>query len=350
MHHNLPVRRGSGGCARPPARSLGWRGWPITRGTCAARVPDSQPRSRPARSRRCSPRSQRLQLRQQSRGGDTLVDDVRWHGGLHQSLALRADPLAADVALDREDAGRVIQLLGRVFANPFELATPATSGALRLMMVFDARQIGGGTARLGTCLSLGPLLGARCSICRASAARSVSMVSSMRLFCSALRASDLVSVSRLAAITDRDLAGRCAHALRPDDLHRHGAAAQFDFDAAPLSRLRGRCLKAHRHELARHDRCAAAPPSQLAPTVHDVGIDAMQHRHLGYRRVGRFTLRHHLRLELEAVAPPSRCLLACHRVHVSLGWTRSLLLLCHKSSFAPALPQQGHCPRRAISV
>jgi putative transposase len=29
---------------------------------------------------------------------------------------------------------------------------------------------------------------------------------------------------------------------------------------------------------------------------------------------------------------------------------RALVLLCHKSSFALALPQQGHCPRRAISV
>ena len=26
-----------------------------------------------------------------------------------------------------------------------------------------------------------------------------------------------------------------------------------------------------------------------------------------------------------------------------------LVLLCHKSSFTLALPQQGHCPRRAIS-
>jgi hypothetical protein len=29
---------------------------------------------------------------------------------------------------------------------------------------------------------------------------------------------------------------------------------------------------------------------------------------------------------------------------------RSLVLLCHKSSFALALPQQGHCPRRAINM
>ena len=27
-----------------------------------------------------------------------------------------------------------------------------------------------------------------------------------------------------------------------------------------------------------------------------------------------------------------------------------LILLCHKSSFALTLPQQGHCPRRAISA
>jgi hypothetical protein len=27
----------------------------------------------------------------------------------------------------------------------------------------------------------------------------------------------------------------------------------------------------------------------------------------------------------------------------------ALVLLCHKRSFALALPQQGHCPRRAIS-
>lgn len=29
--------------------------------------------------------------------------------------------------------------------------------------------------------------------------------------------------------------------------------------------------------------------------------------------------------------------------------TGALFLLCHKSSFALALPQHGHCPSRAIS-
>jgi hypothetical protein len=32
------------------------------------------------------------------------------------------------------------------------------------------------------------------------------------------------------------------------------------------------------------------------------------------------------------------------------GARRLLILLCHKSRFALALPQQGHCPRRASSV
>ena len=39
---------------------------------------------------------------------------------------------------------------------------------------------------------------------------------------------------------------------------------------------------------------------------------------------------------------------------IKSNWTldaegKLLVLLCHKRSFALALPQQGHCPRRAIS-
>lgn len=44
-------------------------------------------------------------LGQQARGRGALVDDVRQHGGLHQGVALGADPLAADLALDREAPG-----------------------------------------------------------------------------------------------------------------------------------------------------------------------------------------------------------------------------------------------------
>ena len=38
------------------------------------------------------------------------------------------------------------------------------------------------------------------------------------------------------------------------------------------------------------------------------------------------------------------------RPHMRFVPAKSLVLLCHKSSFALALPQQGHCPRRAISA
>jgi hypothetical protein len=91
-------------------------------------------------------------LRQQPGGGDALVDDVRWHGGLHQGLALRANPLAADVALDREDAGRVVQLLGHVFADALELAATTAGGVLGLVAMLGARQIARQHGTLGLLL------------------------------------------------------------------------------------------------------------------------------------------------------------------------------------------------------
>jgi hypothetical protein len=44
-------------------------------------------------------------LGQQATGGDALVDDLRGDRRLHQRLAGRADPLAADVALDVNTPG-----------------------------------------------------------------------------------------------------------------------------------------------------------------------------------------------------------------------------------------------------
>jgi hypothetical protein len=41
-------------------------------------------------------------------------------------------------------------------------------------------------------------------------------------------------------------------------------------------------------------------------------------------------------------------MLAVGRLAAMIG--ASLILLCHKRSFALALPQQGHCPKRAISM
>ncbi len=38
-----------------------------------------------------------------------------------------------------------------------------------------------------------------------------------------------------------------------------------------------------------------------------------------------------------------------HIKNFATRYARALVLLCHKSNFALALPQQGHCPSRAIS-
>lgn len=62
-------------------------------------------------------------LCQQARCRDAFVDDVGGHRCLCEGLALRAGPLAPDVALHCEDAGHVVQLLGHILANALELAT-----------------------------------------------------------------------------------------------------------------------------------------------------------------------------------------------------------------------------------
>jgi ADP-ribose pyrophosphatase YjhB (NUDIX family) len=111
-------------------------------------------------------------LGQQARGRDALVDDVRRHGGLHQGLALGADPLAADVALDREDAGHVIQLLGHVLPDALQLAAAAAGSVLGLVVVLGARQIGRQRDALGLLLvdrdlarrTLLDLQGQRCQV------------------------------------------------------------------------------------------------------------------------------------------------------------------------------------------
>jgi hypothetical protein len=72
-------------------------------------------------------------LRQQTAGGDALVDHVRRHRRLHQLLAPRAGPLAAHVALHRKDARLVIELLGSLLANSLHLAAAGADGTLRLV-------------------------------------------------------------------------------------------------------------------------------------------------------------------------------------------------------------------------
>ena len=79
-------------------------------------------------------------LREKARGRDTLVDDVRRHGRLDQPLAAAADPFAADMALDREDAGRVVELLAHILADALQTAAAAALGVLGLVADLPARE------------------------------------------------------------------------------------------------------------------------------------------------------------------------------------------------------------------
>ena len=117
---------------------------------------------------------------------------------------------------------------------------------------------------------------------------------------------------------------------RPGDLHGGRAATQLDLDVD--GRWRRRCLRhGHRQEL-RHARGrlgrqgrgtwwrhggAFALACELAPTVHDVRVHAMRHRHLGYRCPRRRALLQHQRLQLRTVPPAQDDSLRCHRVHLS---------------------------------
>ncbi len=92
-------------------------------------------------------------LREQPGCGDPLVDHVRRHRRLDQGLALRACPLAADVALHREHARRVVQFLGHILADALECAT---AGAHRISWLVT--ELGAGQVRWQRC-ALGLLLG-----------------------------------------------------------------------------------------------------------------------------------------------------------------------------------------------
>src|SRR4029077_17648581 len=80
-------------------------------------------------------------MSQQPRGGDPLVDDLRRHRRLDQSLAAAAYPFATHMAFDLEDSGRIVELLTDLFANALEHAAAATYLLLRFMRDRMARQM-----------------------------------------------------------------------------------------------------------------------------------------------------------------------------------------------------------------
>jgi hypothetical protein len=112
-------------------------------------------------------------LGEQAAGRDPLVDHVRRDRRLHQRLALRADPLAADVPLDREQAGRVVELLGDVLADAPQLTAATAGGALGLVADLPPRQLGRQRLALRRLLLGRPGTGLSCSISRASEIRKV---------------------------------------------------------------------------------------------------------------------------------------------------------------------------------
>ena len=80
-------------------------------------------------------------LGEQPGGGNPLVDHLRGHRRLDQGLALGAGPLAADVALNGEDAGLVGELLGNVLADALHLAAAGAGGRFRFVLDDDTRQV-----------------------------------------------------------------------------------------------------------------------------------------------------------------------------------------------------------------
>src|SRR6185437_1329681 len=81
-------------------------------------------------------------LRQQARGGDPLVDDMRCDRRLDEGLAASADPFAADVALDLEHSRGVIELLAHILPDALQAAATSTLGLLRLVADLPTREAG----------------------------------------------------------------------------------------------------------------------------------------------------------------------------------------------------------------
>jgi len=80
---------------------------------------------------------------EQAGSRDTLVNDVCGHWHLNQRFAVLAHPLSTDMALNREHARRVVQLLTDVLADAHALAAAMADGALWFVMDLGTRKPGG---------------------------------------------------------------------------------------------------------------------------------------------------------------------------------------------------------------
>ena len=98
-------------------------------------------------------------LGQQPRCGDTLVNDLRGNRCLGQCFTAGANPFATNMALDREHAGRVVQLFGYILANALELAATLAGCGVGFVVDIHARQVGWQSSTFGLLGWLGIGLG-----------------------------------------------------------------------------------------------------------------------------------------------------------------------------------------------
>lgn len=80
-------------------------------------------------------------LGQQTCRRNAFVDDVCVYWGLDQGLALDACPFAAHMALDTEDAGLIVQLLGDIFTDALHLAAASAGGGIGFVVDLHAGKI-----------------------------------------------------------------------------------------------------------------------------------------------------------------------------------------------------------------
>ena len=78
---------------------------------------------------------------EQPSGRDALVDNVRRNRCLDQRFAVITDPLASDVAFNREHARRVVELFADILANTLEGAAALAVAIVGFVMDQGAREL-----------------------------------------------------------------------------------------------------------------------------------------------------------------------------------------------------------------
>ena len=100
---------------------------------------------------------------------------------------------------------------------------------------------------------------------------------------------------------------------RPGDRHASLRLGAVPCGCPPAPRKSAQAMHTGTNEATRQGRSAC----EAAPLVHDVGVDAVRHRHARHRRSGLRAFAQNLRLEFGAVTPPRDLLGVFHGVHLN---------------------------------